>query len=76
MEHNERHRRYRARRREQEDERNRELADLREFYGVMLDGCFTAVVFYEMMKRYRDHPEAYLEDTIMVEEILRVLNLQ
>jgi hypothetical protein len=29
-----------------------------------------------MMRRYRDHPEAYLEDTIMLEEILRVLNLQ
>jgi hypothetical protein len=33
--------------------------------------------FYEMMRRYRDHPEAYQEDTIMLlKEILRVLNLQ
>jgi hypothetical protein len=29
-----------------------------------------------MMRRYRDHPEAYLEDTIILEELLRVLNLQ
>ncbi|CAB3980272.1 Hypothetical predicted protein, partial [Paramuricea clavata] len=42
---NERHRRYRARRRDQEDERNRELASLWEFYSVMLDSFFTAVVF-------------------------------
>jgi hypothetical protein len=73
--HNERHRRYRARRREQEEERNRELANLHEFYGVMLDSCFTAVAFYEMMI-YRDRPEAYLEDTDKLQEILRVLNLQ
>ena len=72
----ERRRRYRAKRREQEDEKNRELAGLREFYSVMSDSCFTTVVFYEMMRRYRDHPKAYLEDTIMLEEILRVLNLQ
>jgi hypothetical protein len=58
--HNERHRRYRARRREQEKERNRELANLREFYGVMLDYCFTAVAFYEMVRIYKDRPEAYL----------------
>ena len=37
--HNERHKRYRARRREQEEERNRELANVRMFYGVMLDRC-------------------------------------
>ena len=74
--HNERHRRYRARRREQEEERNRELANLREFYGVMLDSCFTAVAFYEMMRIYRDRPEAYLEDTVKLLEILPMLNLQ
>jgi hypothetical protein len=41
----------------------------------MLDSCFTAVAFYEMMI-YRDRPEAYLEDTDKLQEILRVLNLQ
>jgi hypothetical protein len=42
----------------------------------MLDSCFTAVAFYEMMRIYRDRPEAYLEDTVKLQEILRVLNLQ
>jgi hypothetical protein len=74
--HNERHRLYRARRRQQEKERNRELAHLREFYGVMMDVNFEAVAMFEMLTRYRDHPEAFLEETIAVEEILRVLNLQ
>jgi hypothetical protein len=52
--HNERHRRYRASCREQEEERNREVENLREIYGVMLDSCFTTVAFYEMMRIYRD----------------------
>ena len=74
--HNGRHRRYWARRREQEQERNRELANVRMFYGVMFDSCFTAVAFYVMMRIYRDWPEAYLEDTVKLLEILQVLNLQ
>jgi hypothetical protein len=72
--HNERHRRYRASCRE--EERNREVENLHEIYGVMLDSCFTTVAFYEMMRIYRDRPESYLEDTVKLQEILRVLNLQ
>jgi hypothetical protein len=80
--HNERHRRYRARRREQEEERNREqeeernreLAHLREFYGAMMNVNFEAVAIFEMLTRYRDHPEALLEETIALDEILRGQN--
>jgi hypothetical protein len=61
--HNERHRRYRARHRQQEEERDRELAHLREFYGAMMRTILR-----------RDHPEALLEETIALEEIL--LNLR
>jgi hypothetical protein len=56
--------------------RNREVENLHEIDGVMLDSCFTTVTFYEMMRIYRDRPEAYLEDTVKLQEILRVLNLQ
>jgi hypothetical protein len=72
--HNERHRRYRAKHRQQEEERDRELAHLREFYGAMMNVNFEAVAFFEMITRYRDHPEALLEETIALEEIL--LNLR
>ena len=72
--HNERHRWYQARRREQEEERNRELAHLREFYGAMMNVNFEAVAIFEMLTRYRDHPEALLEETIALEEILQGKN--
>jgi hypothetical protein len=42
----------------------------------MLDSCFTAAAFYEMMRIYRHRPEAYLEDSIKLQEILRVLNFR
>ena len=58
--HNERHRRYRARRRQQEEERDRELAHLRELYGFMMDVNFEALAVFEMLTRYRDHPEEFL----------------
>ena len=73
---NERHRWYRAKRREQEEERNRELVHLHEFYGVMMNNHFQAVVMFEMLTRYCNHPEAFLEETIAVEEILHAVNLQ
>jgi hypothetical protein len=69
--HNERHRRYRARRRQQEEERDRELAHLRELYSFMMDVNFEAVAVFEMLTRYRDHPEEFLGETIVLEEILR-----
>ena len=72
--HNERHMMYRSRRRQPDEERNRELAHLPEFYGAMMNVNFEAVAFFEMITRYRDHPEALLEETIALEEIL--LNLQ
>jgi hypothetical protein len=72
--HNERHRRYRARRRQQEEERDRELAHLRELYGFMMDVNFEAVAVFEMLTRYRDHPEEFLGETIALEEILRGQN--
>jgi hypothetical protein len=72
---NERHRRYRAKRREQEEERNRELVHLQEFYGVMMNNHFQAVVMFEMLTRYCNHPEAFLEETIAV-EIMHAVNLQ
>ena len=72
--HNERHRRYRASRREQQEERNRELAHLREFYGAMMNVNFEAAAIFGMLTRYRDHPEALLEETIALEEILRGQN--
>ena len=72
--HNERHRRYRARRRQQEEERDRELAHLRELYGFMMDVNFEAVAVFEMLTRYRDHPEEFLAETIALEEILRGQN--
>jgi hypothetical protein len=72
--HNERHRWYQARRREQAEERNRELAHLREFYGAMMNVNFEAVAIFEMLTRYRDHPEALLEETIALEEILQGKN--
>jgi hypothetical protein len=43
--HNERHRLYRARRRQQDEERNRELAHLHEFYGAMMNVNFETVFF-------------------------------
>ena len=72
--HNERHRRYRARRRQQEEERDRELAHLRELSGFMMDVNFEAVAVFEMLTRYRDHPEEFLGETIALEEILRGQN--
>ena len=43
---------------------------MREFYGAMMNVNFEAVAFLEMITRCRDHPEAFLEEMIALEEIL------
>jgi hypothetical protein len=47
---------------------------LRELYGFMMDVNFEAVAVFEMLTRYRDHPEEFLGETIALEEILRGQN--
>jgi hypothetical protein len=47
---------------------------LRELYGFMMDVDFEAVAVFEMLTRYRDHPEEFLGETIALEEILRGQN--
>jgi hypothetical protein len=42
----------------------------------MMNNHFQAVVKFEMLTRYRNHPEAFLEATIAVEEIMHAVNLQ